>query len=131
MSTAVVEFETRSMPRSQRPRGESRVATLGRRPEPSSVRLTRRGRLTVFLGGTALALGAFTWIAGPAVSTGEQHQQHTQTVVVAPGQTLWDVAAQVAPEEDPRNVIADIVELNALADAGSVRVGQPLHVPQY
>jgi hypothetical protein len=131
MSTAVVEFETRSVPRSQRPREEARMTTRGRRPEPSSVRLTRRGRLTVFLGGTALALGAFTWIAGPAVSTGEQHRAETQTVVVAPGQTLWDVAAQVAPEEDPRNVIADIVELNALADAGSVRVGQPLHVPQY
>ena len=131
MSTAVAQFEARSLPRSQSRAAGRVAATRERRPAPSSVRLTRRGRLTVFVGGTALALGAFTWIAGPAVSTGEEHHQMTQTVVVAPGQTLWDIAAQVAPEEDPRDVIAEIVELNALADAGSVRAGQPLHVPEY
>jgi hypothetical protein len=83
------------------------------------------------VGGVTLALGASTWWGGPAASTGEEHHQVTETVVVAPGQTLWDIAAEVAPDEDPRVVIADIVDLNRLADAGSVRAGQPLHVPEY
>ena len=103
-------------------------APVEREPE---LRLTRRGRLVMFLGGTALALGALTWVGGPAASTGEEHHPVTDTIVVAPGQTLWDIAADVAPEQDPRVVIDDIVDLNALTDAGSVRAGQPLAVPTY
>ena len=131
MSTAAVEFEARSVPRARRPRPVAEPTSRVTRPVPSSVRLTRRGRLVMFLGGTALALGALTWVGGPAASTGEEHHPVTDTIVVAPGQTLWDIAADVAPEQDPRVVIDDIVDLNALTDAGSVRAGQPLAVPTY
>jgi hypothetical protein len=136
MSTAVVEFETRighgRPTRPPRAGSEPSVRpTRAQRPAVSTVRLTRRGRLVVFLGGMTLALAAFIWVGAPAASTGEEHHQVTQTVVVAQGQTLWDIAAEVAPDEDPRVVIADIVDLNALADAGAVRAGQPLYVPAY
>ncbi len=133
MSSAVVEFEARSV--AVRRAGESDVAgrsvvgTRATRPVRPPARLTRRGRLTVFLGSTALALGAFAWVGGPAASTGEEHHVTTRTVVVAPGQTLWDIAADEAPDEDPRAVIAEIVELNDLGDAGAVRAGQPLYLP--
>lgn len=70
-------------------------------------------------------------VGSPAVSTDEPHHASSRQVVVEPGQTLWDIAAEVAPGQDPRGVIADIVDLNALVDAGSIRAGQPLYIPQY
>ena len=75
---------------------------------------------------TVIALGS-----GPAVSSGRTHHPASSSVVVGAGETLWDIASRVAPSEDPRTVIAEIVELNALEDAGSVRVGQRLEVPAY
>ena len=122
MSTAVAEFQPRRAVR--RPR----TSTV-RRPVTPQVRLTRRGRLVLFLGGVLLALGGFVVVGGPAASTGEEHHQRTETVVVTSGVTLWDIAEDVAPGADPRALIEEIVELNGLPDAGAIRVGQPLLVP--
>ena len=94
-----------------------------RRPAPAPVRLTRRGRIVVVLAVLALA--------SPAVSTGQTHHTAAHTVVIRGGETLWDLAGRIAPDEDPRVVISDIVDLNNLSDAGSIRVGQELYVPTY
>lgn len=102
----------------------------GDRPR-AAVRLTRRGRLLLLLVALAVALAVVMAMSAPAASSGETHSVAGQTVVVASGETLWDIASRVAPDEDPRIVIAQIVELNSLQDAGSVRVGQRLDVPVY
>lgn len=98
---------------------------------PGSVRLTRRGRVVVVLLVLAIALAGFAVLGGPATSTGDTHHAAAHTVVVGAGETLWDIASRIAPGEDPRVVIADIVDLNNLADAGSIRIGEKLVVPQY
>ncbi len=49
-------------------------------------------------------------------------------VSVAPGQSLWQLAEQVAPRADPREVVADILALNQLASA-DVQPGQELAIP--
>jgi LysM repeat protein len=96
---------------------------------PASVRLTRRGRLVV-LGASLLALaGGWAALGSPAASTHDSYHAANHRVVVQPGQTLWDIARQVAPGEDPRVVIDQIVDLNGLSSAGQVRAGQPLYVP--
>ncbi len=105
-------------------RNESPVRLI--RPQ---LRLTRRGRLVLLLLLVAGALALFTMLGGPAESTGTTHHAPTATVVVEPGQTLWDIANDVAPDQDPRVVIDEILDLNALTDAGSIRAGQPLYVP--
>jgi hypothetical protein len=79
----------------------------------------------------ATALAALVWMSAPAASTGATHHPASHTVVVGGGETLWDIAQQIAPGQDPRTVIADIVDLNDLSDAGSIRIGQALVVPQY
>jgi len=116
MSTAVVDFDTR-------------------RDRPSeawgSVRLTRRGRIVVLLLAFAVAFGAFTLLSDPAVSTSEHHHPAAEQLVVEPGQTLWDIATRIAPDEDPRVVIDEIVDLNALESSGAIQAGMPLYVPQY
>lgn len=49
-------------------------------------------------------------------------------VTVLPGDSLWNIANDVAPSADPRDTVAAIIELNALDDS-SVRAGQRLAVP--
>lgn len=116
MSTALVE---RKM--------ETHMAFAERQPR---VRLTHRGRLLLLVSLVGLALAVLMLVGTPAAeSTGAAHHAPAVTVVVEPGQTLWDIASDVAPHEDPRAVIAKIIDLNALSDAGSIRAGQPLYVP--
>ncbi len=108
-------------------------ATSRRSPATADrLRLTRRGRLTFLV--TVLAFGLMLLVlwAGRADSTSDvQERVATETVVVEPGQTLWDIATDVAPDRDPREVVADLVDLNALSDAGSLLPGQSLYLPTY
>jgi LysM repeat protein len=48
--------------------------------------------------------------------------------VVLPGETLWEIAGEVAPGVDRRVTVAQIVKLNDLASA-EVHAGQRLAVP--
>ncbi len=100
-----------------------------RATQRSTVRLTLRGRLVVLLAVVLAALGVFAERGGPAESTSVVHHPHLATVVVAPGETVWDIARTVSDGADPRAVVAEIEDLNSLPDAGSIRVGQPLYVP--
>jgi nucleoid-associated protein YgaU len=75
------------------------------------------------------ALGFFAMRGAPAASTDVVHHPRTTTVIVSPGETVWDIARQVAPQADTRSTVAEIEELNSLSDAGSIQVGQPLVVP--
>jgi LysM repeat protein len=93
-----------------------------------ALRLTRRGRLVVLL--LLLTVGAVLSLAvtssGAASSTAEQVP--VQYVTVAPGDTLWSIAGEVAPGTDRRDTVAEIVELNAL-DGSTVQAGQRIAVP--
>jgi LysM repeat protein len=95
----------------------------------TELRLTRRGRLVVVMAVIALALGALTMLGAPAASTAHVHHPTAHTVVVEPGETLWDIASTVAPGQDPRELVAEIVDLNSLTDPGAIRAGQSLYVP--
>lgn len=50
------------------------------------------------------------------------------TVYVAPGDSLWSIASDVAGDRDVRDVIAQIEQLNALTSS-EIQVGQELIVP--
>lgn len=99
------------------------------------LRLTRRGwivlvvlplmLLTAFL----MSLSGFLTSPAKASDTvAELSLTPTVTVTVQQGQSLWAIAGTVAPERDPRDVVADIVQLNNL-DGGAVSPGQQLFVP--
>jgi hypothetical protein len=111
--------------------GARRSSARGESEALGSVRLTRRGRLVLLVAGLGLAFGAFTVVSDPAESTHVAHSAAAQQVVVEPGQTLWDIAQQIAPGEDTRSVIDEIVRLNSLDSAGDIVAGQPLYVPKY
>lgn len=48
---------------------------------------------------------------------------------VARGESLWEIAAQYRPESDPRQVIAQIKQINKLTDA-TLQPGQHILVPE-
>ena len=99
-------------------------------PTPSStpVRLTRRGRIVIVLTLMLILLvAAFTLGRGSSQAAGRHHAVR-HTVTVEAGETLWSVAARIAPHADPRLVVADISALNHLTSA-VVEPGQQLVVP--
>jgi hypothetical protein len=99
------------------------------------LRLTPLGRF-VFFGIPLMLLAAFLlslsgFFNAPAKAADSAHDLEgvpALSVTVQPGESLWEIAAINAPDRDPRDVIADIVELNHL-DSGRVVPGQLLFVP--
>jgi hypothetical protein len=105
------------------------------RPKQAPLRLTRRGRFVFFgvplilLAALLLSLSGFLNAPAKAAdSAGQLSLTPTVSVTVQPGESLWAIAGSVAPERDPRDVVADIVQLNNL-DAARVMPGQRLFVP--
>ena len=107
-------------------------------PRRSTVRLTRRGRIVVAVMLTALSLSlvVLAWLAiaartAQAADGGQPGAvyRNLTSVVVHPGQTLWSIASQAEPRADPRIVMQQIVELNALHGT-SIEPGQRLWVPR-
>jgi nucleoid-associated protein YgaU len=94
----------------------------------SPVRLTRRGRIVLTLVMMiGLVLAGFTLGRGSSQAAGHSHPVR-HTVTVRAGDTLWSVAARVAPHSDPREVIAEIQAANKLSSA-VVTPGETLIVP--
>lgn len=72
----------------------------------------RRRRLVVLAGFLSLVVG-LTLLFGAGGAEAELTDRIAGHEVVAPGQTLWDVAAATAPEGvDVRDQLAAIIELN-------------------
>jgi hypothetical protein len=64
---------------------------------------------------------------GGAVATDHQGSA-LHYVTVENGETLWQLAGEIAPQADPRDVVSDIVHLNQLSSS-DIQVGQRLAVP--
>jgi hypothetical protein len=102
------------------------------------IRLTRRGRLVVWTLAALIVAAVLTpvWLIA---ATGAQASNHglpaaavhagMRHVVVRPGQTLWSIANAAEPTADPRVVVQEIMQVNALS-GGVVVPGQSLWVPR-
>jgi len=94
---------------------------------PSAGQLTIRGRRVVAILALLPMMGALTLIGvhkAEAVGTAPT----TKLIAVQPGDTLWDIAVQVAPDQDPRKTMWDIAQLNHMSTS-DLHSGQPLIVP--
>lgn len=97
------------------------------------LRLTRRGRivagtLVTILVSAALAAAAL-FVSPQALASADDHEaQEFGYVIVAPGASLWEVAAEIDASTDPRDLVAEIVRLNQFENSG-VQAGQPVAVP--
>lgn len=94
------------------------------------LRITKRGRrLLVALVALPLVIGALVAAinSGGAVATAEGSSTDFTYVTMAQGESLWQLAQEIAPNADPRDVIAEIVSLNQIQ--GEVQAGQKIAIP--
>ncbi|MBT2554232.1 LysM peptidoglycan-binding domain-containing protein [Arthrobacter sp. ISL-5] len=117
----------------QGPRRSTTV--IGQAAKPPRLRLTRRGRIVligmplVLLAAILLSLAGLLNSPAKAADTASGLAvTPAVSVTVQPGESLWAIAGAVDPGRDPRDVIADIVQLNDL-EGGRVMPGQQLFVP--
>jgi predicted Zn-dependent protease len=96
----------------------------------TSVRLTQRGRVVFVLAFLAAAFVVMVAFGGWATAT---HDAGTPTPVrvveVQEGDTLYDIAGQVAEPGKIREMVHQIQQLNSLSGA-SIQVGQKLAIPE-
>jgi len=123
--TAVTFSAAPAMPMTPRAAAARPVA---RRPR---LRLTPRGR-AVFTTLAALPLvitAMFIGLnGGGAVATNTKPDASFEWVTVGAGESLWELAAEIAPQEDPREFAAQVVSLNQLPSS-DVLAGQRLAIP--
>jgi hypothetical protein len=100
--------------------------------DPRPVRLTRRGRLAMFIS-TLLMLGVLGVVLGSTtVATDAPGAPVPATMVtINPGQTLWDIAAQANPTGDIQVTVDDIMKLNSMSTGSSLHAGDTIAVPLY
>lgn len=103
-----------------------------RRPIAGSeppLRLTRRGRVVVILGFLTLALALMLGVAGWATAGDEAGAPPAVRVItIYPGDTLYGLASDLAPEGKVREWVHEVQKLNSLPD-GALQVGQELALP--
>ena len=93
----------------------------------TSYRLTNPRRL--FRGLAILALAAsFTMASISGSFAGSQEAGELEFVTVQSGDSLWSLADVYAPNEDPRDWIAEVVLLNSLESA-DLTPGQQIALP--
>ena len=118
--------------------GAATLETAQARPVRTRIRLTRRGRIvvaTLITAGVVL-VAALAWLVGTtraeAAGSGSPASavyHSLRSVVVQPGESLWTIATQADPAGDPRTVMQEIVDINALHGT-SVQPGQRLWLPR-
>lgn len=123
-------MSTMVLPAVHTPSRPARPARQAAQPAAAgALRLTRRGRLVVFLAGLLVAVAVAVAFAGGSVATAEKGQPvPTDVIVVGTGVTLWDIASARAEGGDVREVMSTIQRLNHL-EGGMLVAGQQLRVP--
>ena len=98
---------------------------------PSRLRITRRGyALLTLVVAAPLVVSAFGFAVngGGAAAGVDVSSVGFEHVTVQPGESLWQLAGEIAPSSDPRDVVSDIVQLNQL-DNAEIQPGQSLAIP--
>jgi hypothetical protein len=117
------------------PRARIRRASRVRKVAPPSttppaVRLTRRGRLVLVIAFLSIVVALMIPMAGLATAslTGGTPEP-VRVIEVAPGDTLYAIAAELAEPGEIREMVHRIQELNSLPSA-QIDEGQKLAVPR-
>lgn len=76
-----------------------------------------------------LALFAAGMFEGKAIASSNQGESGLIEYKVQEGDTLWDIAGQVAPERNRAEVAVQINKLNNL-EGSSIDIGQNLYLPE-
>lgn len=100
-------------------------------PTPKShLRITTRGRvvLTTLAAVPAVVAAILIGLNGGGATATSSSGAPLEQVTVQAGQSLWQLAEEIAPNDDPRDVVSDILAVNQLDSAG-IQAGQRLSLP--
>ena len=100
-------------------------------PVMPRLRLTQRGRAVLtFLAATPLVIAALVFAinGGGATASLEGSDVPFEYVTVEAGQSMWQLAEELAPRSDPRDVIEQLVQFNQLSGS-DISAGQQLAIP--
>jgi LysM repeat protein len=94
------------------------------------LRITRRGRIVLGLAIAlpVMALSVFLASTG-ALAESDTASNDFEYMTVLSGDTLWSIATMISPNEDPRDVVANIISLNQLESA-ALLPGQEIALPR-
>ncbi|MFN4001910.1 LysM peptidoglycan-binding domain-containing protein [Microcella sp.] len=93
------------------------------------LRLTRRGRAVIaLLVSLPLVVALVSMALNGGGATATPPPTAIETITVEAGESLWSVAALIAPEASTADVVADLIAVNDLSSAELVP-GQVLVVP--
>lgn len=104
-------------------------SAVGSAPVVTRLRLTRRGRAVI---AALVSLPLVIALVSMAINGGGATATSTggaiETVTVEAGESLWSVAAAIAPASSTADVVADLIAVNELTSA-ELLPGQVLVVP--
>ncbi|TQL48356.1 LysM domain-containing protein [Homoserinimonas aerilata] len=127
MSTSAVDMDFTGVA----PASFEASETAAPRAAASHLRITQRGR-RVLMTLAALPLVVIALFValngGMATATDASGPAELSYVTVSGGDSLWGIAEEIAPGEDPREVIAQLLRFNTLKGSDVVP-GQQLAVP--
>lgn len=136
MSTAVITPIRSTSPSGARrpaaPRPTATDSTAAAGHGTGRIRLTRRGRVVFTTLAAAPLIAVAAWFglgAGSAIASSSSSSTSFDYVTVESGDSLWTIAGTVAPDADPRDVIADVMSLNQL-ETSTVVPGQRIALPE-
>ncbi len=96
--------------------------------EYCEVRLTARGRVALSLLALCAPIVGVVTLSGYSFAQSNRPATPTQVLNVQPGDTLWQLAKTADPQQDPRDVVQHIAELNNLSSL-ELQPGQRLVIP--
>ena len=109
------------------------IITAGMSTTRTRLRLTTRGRrVLAALAAAPVVAGLAAAIIGGGTALASRDAGATadafELVTVTAGDSLWSIALEVAPEQDPRDVVHELSRLNNLS-GGVLTPGEQIAVP--
>jgi LysM repeat protein len=94
---------------------------------PAARKFIRKAIVVTIAVASVFGFGNAGFIGG-AVANSEASSVAYEYVTVEAGQTLWDLAEQVAPNQNPQDWMQDLVNLNGLTST-DLQPGQRIALP--
>lgn len=94
---------------------------------PAARKFIRQAIVVAIAGASVFGFGNAAFIGG-AVANSESSSVQYDYVTIEAGQTLWDLAEDVAPNQNPQDWMQDLVNLNGLTST-DLQPGQRIALP--
>lgn len=93
----------------------------------SNRKLIRNAIILAIAAASIFGFGNSAFLGGAVANTTASDASY-EYITISSGQTLWDLAEQVAPDQNPQDWMQDVVNLNGLTST-DLKPGQRIAIP--